>query len=268
MATCDADWENAFGEMERVTIKIRDKTNELIDKVNHLPLKALNPQAAGLVRATKWLAERIVQLMNHLEPRFNEPGNPCQLRRHALAWTKDVGAKVGVPPEGLDLGRYDAETKWKGVASDAYRGHILPQKNACVAFKATTEGVATALQSMAGSIIEYWIEMAVAAVALAAAIVTAILGIATVIAALKAVILAAIAAGVCAAAMWAAEWRLKGAVSDNNLTINQKTNDPALNGPNGSWPSRFNVDLSDGSVEADGSGGSVKVVDDTDWHLK
>lgn len=264
---CEATWKATFDKLEQGTDEVIKFTNKVIEEVNRLSTMArvLNPQYAGALLMTKYMAQGVEKLMEFFKPRFAEPGNPCLLYRHSLAWTAQVGEPMQLLAGPIDPNRFDGETKWKGDGASAYRTLLLPQKNACVAIKTTADGVGGELVGIMTSICVYW-----------AAVLTAVVGWA--IACFKALklcaggpkgcalaVLGIIGATAAAAALIAgAELTFRTFLAEKHVAIQKNSTAEALNGTDHSWPTRPGIDVSDGSIEVtDG-----KVVDDTDWHMK
>jgi hypothetical protein len=261
----EADWRSTFDKMEKASVEIREKTNEIIRIVNKAPTWLwYTPGIADKLWSARWLAQGVTKLMEYLEPRFDEPGNPPKLSQHALDWNKLVGQPIERLIGPIEPTTFDGEGKWEGTAANSYKNHLLPNKNACVAFKTSTDDVGDVLQAQSNAVWEFWIELAVAAVALVAALVSTIVALRS--GAWPAIVAALVAAGVCGGSWWASEHRLENNLKSNNLKLQQKSTNGALTGGGGanSWPNHLNVDMSDGSVNVtDG-----KVTDDTDWHVK
>jgi hypothetical protein len=267
MMACDDTWRSLFNEIEQTTQDIAKYTNQILDELRKVPTWAwYTPGIADKLWAGRWMAQGVVKLLEYFEPRLNEPGNPCVIERAALALVNDVGKPLTAETDWIDPGYYDRETKWKGVASDAYKSLLLNQRNACTAMKTTSDAVAGQLMKIRSAIKIYWW-------AVAAALAVCVLAILAALAASKggpkgvaAGIIAVIAAvGAAAFAISQAENNLDNALDEARVEIAAKATDGALNGPDNGWPTLgAGFDMSDGSIQVEN--GQVK--DDTDWHMK
>jgi hypothetical protein len=241
-----------------------DHAAELVNAISNgvkavlraLPSEAVGPVLAETVKLQRWFNEAIAEIGHAL----GNVGNPEVLRAAGAAWATDIGGTVsglsGLATDNMT----QADDRWTGVAADAYRNTLLPQRLALAEIKTTGDEIDAVLNDLANAVVNFAISVGLTVAGLVAGLAVASVSVPTVIAAPL-----AIAAGCGAVAAFSAGIiglieSLKDIVSDANTRSaeleRRLSNNTAF--PHGAWP-RSTTDMNDGSI-TDGDG--------TDWHIK
>ncbi|OZM76979.1 hypothetical protein [Pseudonocardia sp. MH-G8] len=230
-------------------------------------LRELPPELVGGVRqGVADLQRQFDDMIGRLRHALEQAGDPAALRAAGTAWANTIGGTasnlVGLAIEGSTR----ADDSWKGLAADAYRGALWPQRLALTAVKTTGDAIDAALNELARAIVEFWRDVEIALILL-------VLGLASAVAAAVstaaggpltfpiAVVAAAAALNAFGIALTNSMTMFSDLANENSVRtaeLHRRLNDNSgFEGEN--WPNPTAERYSDGSL-TDG--------DDTGWHLK
>lgn len=248
--------EQVIGQVSRAQTLATQVDTQVRSIVSNLPDFATGPIFANLDHLRRLSGEISTKLSRFLA----QPGNPAQLQATRDQWINLVGAKASVLVGTSTLDYVQADDHWQGVAADAYKNTLLPQKQALTAIKEAANDIADQLNAMSFAIVGFWVAVISALASFVAALIAAVAATATVVGAPAGAAVAAAAAALAVtwlAATAAGTYVLFDQIGEATTALQQRLveNDAF---PQGWWP-RSTTDMSDGSLN-DG--------DDTDWHLR
>ncbi|MBG0564097.1 hypothetical protein [Actinoplanes aureus] len=175
------------------------------------------------------------RIWDNLTTILSNMGSPYRLYTTANAWSDRVGVPVSGQVQTAEAGLLLVDDNWDGDAADAYRQMLPLQKAALDKIKSTiTDGVSTALMTVAAGIVAFWAGLVGAATALAVGILGALSSTATIIGMPAAPFIACGAAATACVSMIGAAEVLKALCSTANSTLRQKFDDTGFHG--GHWP--------------------------------
>jgi hypothetical protein len=218
--------------MDRVDAKTTELQNSINEKIRLLPGFLQDKVVAGWNRFCGLLRNIWGKLSGFLA----EAGSVTSLWDTADAWSERVGAPVSGEVQNADAGYLTADDNWSGSAADAYRQTLPMQKTALDKVKsALTDGIASALNDVASSIMVFWTGLLLAFGTLVVGLIGALGSSATIFGLPAAPIIAAGAGLVASLAIIAASENLKSACSKATTSLHQKLADnSAFSG--GHWP--------------------------------
>jgi hypothetical protein len=197
----------------------------------------------------------MVKLFDYVKEFIMNPGWPPALWRTGDAWTNQVGAQASSVAGEAMLNAVQADDHWQGPAATAYKNTLPAQNAALTSIKSMCDALDTALKSMAGAIVVFWLICAAAIFSAVAEFfgeqaaadtgVGAPPAIAAFIASI-AKLLGIITTGA------AALWMFTGSSIGPYTSINQQLNNwnafpPQSGGSQGDWPQATTPDTADGS---------------------
>ena len=252
---------------------IRSGVDDAAELVNWLVsgvdtvLRELPPElVSGVRQGVADLQRQFDDVTGRLRHALEQAGDPAALRAAGAAWADAIGGTasnlVGFAIEGSTR----ADNRWKGMAAEAYRGALWPQRLALTAVKTTGDAIDAALNELARAIVEFWRDVEIALILL-------VLGLASAVAAAVstaaggpltfpvAVVAAAAALNAFGIALTSSMTMFSDLANENSVRTaelhGRLSDNSGFEGEN--WPRPTTEDFSDGSL-TDG--------DDTDWHLK
>ncbi|GAA0488548.1 hypothetical protein Ade02nite_72450 [Paractinoplanes deccanensis] len=218
--------------LERIEAKTAELQGSINDKLGWLPGFVRDKVVAGWNRFCDYLG----RVWTNLNEILSHMGSPSALGDTADAWSDLVGGPVSAQVQTAEAGLLGADDKWDGAAADAYRQTLPLQKAALDKVKSTlTDGISTALSTVATGIIAFWAGLVVALVALATGIVGALASSATILGVPAAPVIAAGAALTASAALIAGAETLKAVCASANSLLRQKLADNSAF-HEGHWP--------------------------------
>lgn len=153
-------------------------------------------------------------------------GSPSKLGETADLWSDLVGGPVSAQVLSADAGLLAVDDNWDGDAAEAYRETLPLQKVALEKVKGVlTDGISSALTSVASGIIVFWGALIAALAALVAGLIGALSSAATIFGLPAAPFIAAAAAVVACAAVIGGGMNLESVCSSASNTLRQKLDD-------------------------------------------
>ncbi|MCU7730911.1 hypothetical protein ODJ79_44965 [Actinoplanes sp. KI2] len=114
----------------------------LKDDVNHLLTKM-------------W--DIVKEVFDYIKEFVLNPGWPPALWHAGEVWTSQVGNPVSTVVGETTLNYSQVDDHWQGPAATAYKNTLPAQNAALAAIKATCDALDTALKTMAGAIVAFWL---------------------------------------------------------------------------------------------------------------
>ena len=236
VATSSATEAALLDQISSVVDRIETKTIELQDSINDKLHWLPGPLQDKVVSGWNSFCSFMQRVWDNLNEIISNMGSLSALWSAADAWSDGVGAPVSSQVQSAEAGLLSVDDKWDGDAADAYRQTLPLQKTALEKVKsALTDGIATALDSVARGILAFWGGLITALAALVVGIIGALASTATIVGLPAGPFIAAGAALVACGAIIVGAETLKATASSANTMLRQKLADNS-GFHDGHWP--------------------------------
>ncbi|MHA6628824.1 hypothetical protein ACU61A_25570 [Pseudonocardia sichuanensis] len=235
--------------------------NGIISGVDSV-LRELPPELVGGVRDGVAEVRRLFEdVIGQLRRALDEAGDPAALRAAGEAWVGEIGGVASNLSALAVEGSTQAAHHWTGPAAEAYHRALRPQYLALDAVKTTGYAIDTVLNALARAVVEFWMDIEVALIALliglAAAALPAVVPLTTA-AAIAAAAASLIAFGTAVNSAITMFTDLANETSVRTAELGRRVHD-GTGFVQGSWPVSAAEEFSDASL-TDG--------DPTEWNLR
>jgi len=228
---------------------IKSTHTTLVNAVRAAVAKFFQHLAQQIEQMMADLGSTLLQVMTAIGKAIEQAGDPLKLHQVGEKWSKSIGATASDTGGRFNPAKLPTYDEWDGIAADAYKRIVDPQKTALDETKAVADKVQEVLDNMATGIVTAWSGVLVAVTSFAtkifAAAVTAATGVGAPVAIGIAVAAVAEFAGMITTIFTTLGAYIGATVVPSARTLNQTVTD---NGafPVGAWPTTTSV-LNDSS---------------------